>query len=189
MKHKTFLKSDNLWTKAATNRLSILKWSSDPALFERFSCLCSYLKRFRSYDVKCFFLHSRIGSEWEHGHPWTQPRLLEGSWTQHMLVDVKRVVNMAVEVKETVSEAAEVCQHNRVRRSFVNTAGYVMWSVNKAENMAKGCEPRIAVISANNLWCQKTSGWDAVILFEPFAVGVENLELTLFSDRKLSEKF
>ena len=68
MKCQNFRKPDSIWTKKATTRLSILKWPSDCALFERFSCLCSYLKWFESYDIKWFFLHSRFGKR---SRPWT----------------------------------------------------------------------------------------------------------------------
>ena len=57
MKHKNLLKIDSVWTKTAPNRLSIPNWPSDHALFESFLCPCSYLKQFRSYVIKCYFLH------------------------------------------------------------------------------------------------------------------------------------
>ena len=39
MKHQNFPKTDTVWTKTATNRLSIPKGPSDLALYEKFLCL------------------------------------------------------------------------------------------------------------------------------------------------------
>ena len=111
MKHQSFQKPNNFLTKKAANRVSKANGPSDPALFERFSCQFSYLKWFKSYDIKRFFLHSRFGKR--SVNMAVVQRLRTRPWTSVNTTEaIRRFLNMALEVKKTVTEVVDVRQHN-----------------------------------------------------------------------------
>ena len=110
MKHQNFWKPDRFWTKTATNRLGILERPSERALFERFSCLCSYLRRFGSYDIKCFFLHFRFGKR---SRPVVKS-LRTRPWTS---------VNTTEVIRRFVKTARDIRRSVKTMNEFVNTAG------------------------------------------------------------------